>query len=67
MDTDFIPMTRAEFRVVHEALRLANTPYTDEEIPAVVAAEGKAWTVVEEVRHRAGLPAWDPACGDGPT
>lgn len=51
-----IEMTREEFAAVYEALRLANTPYSDDEIPFVVAAEGKAWEVVQEVRHRAGLP-----------
>ncbi len=60
-------MTREEFEVVYGALALANSPYTDDEIPYVVAAEGKAWQVVQEVRHRAGLPEWDPASGDGPT
>jgi hypothetical protein len=61
-----IEMTREEFATVYAALRLANTPYSDDEIPLVVAAEGKAWEVVQEVRHRAGLPEWDPACGAGP-
>lgn len=53
---DKIEMTREEFADVYEALRLANTSYSDEEIPDVVAAEGKAWTVIQKVRHRAGLP-----------
>lgn len=48
-------MTREEFETVFEALRLANSGYSDEEIPAVVAAEGKAWEVVQAVRHRADL------------
>lgn len=62
-----IEMTGEEFAKVYEALRLANSGYSDEEIPAVVAAEGTAWEIVQEVRHRAGLRAWDPACGAGPT
>lgn len=60
-----ITMSREEFAAVYDALRLANTPYTDEEIPLVIAAEGKAWEVVQGVRHRAGLPEWDPLSGDG--
>ena len=62
-----ITMSGEEFDAVYEALRLANIPYSDDEIPYVVAAEGKAWEVVQEVRHRAGLPEWDPASGAGPT
>lgn len=64
---DDIRMTRAEFEEVYAALRLANTPYTDEQVPELVAREGKAWTVLQSVRHRAGLPEWDPLFGDGPT
>lgn len=60
-------MSGEEFDAVYEALRLANRPYNDDEIPFVVAAEGKAWEVVQAVRHRAGLPASDLACGDDPT
>lgn len=59
-----ITMSGEEFDAVYEALRLASS-YTEEEIPLVVAAEGKAWEVVQEVRHRAGLPEWDPLSGDG--
>jgi hypothetical protein len=51
-----ITMTDREFEVVWAALEMANTPYTDDDIPELVAREAKAWTVLQKVRHRAGLP-----------
>lgn len=64
---DDIRLTRDEFDKVYEALRLANSGYSEEEVPELVAKEGIAWEVLQEVRHRAGLPEWDPLCGDGRT
>lgn len=54
-------MTEDEFQTVYEALRLANTPYDNDEVPHLVAMEAKAWTAVQEVRRRADLAEPDPA------
>lgn len=51
-----ITLTGDEFDTVYEALHRVSHPYRDEEIADVVAAEAKAWTVLQDVRHRAGLP-----------
>lgn len=66
---DNIEMTRAEFEVIYAALQMANTPYSDDDetIADLLAKERDAWETVQEVRHRAGLPEWDPPSGDGPT
>lgn len=50
-----VEMSPEEFFVIYEALRLANNPYTNDEVAHLVAMEAKAWTVVQEVTHRAGL------------
>ena len=47
-----ITLTDEEFEVVYEALRLANSPYTNEDVPHLVATEAKAWTAVQAARHR---------------
>lgn len=44
-----------EFSVVYEALRLANNPYTNDEVAHVVAMEAKAWTAIQAATRRAGL------------
>lgn len=54
-----ISLTEDEFALVYDALRRANTEYTIEEVPSLVAAEGKAWTAVQAVaaRGKADQPA----------
>lgn len=47
-----ITLTDEEFDLVYEALRLANSPYTHDDVPHLVATEAKAWTVVQAARHR---------------
>jgi hypothetical protein len=51
-----ITMSQDEFAVVYEALRLANQPYTDDEVAHLVAMERKAWRILEEVARRSSGP-----------
>jgi hypothetical protein len=63
-----IQMTEAEFETVFDALQRANTPTeTDDDIADVIAAEARAWTVVQAVRGRAGLPEPRPSAEASPT
>ncbi|MCW2599599.1 MAG: hypothetical protein JWM02_1428 [Frankiales bacterium] len=39
------------FEAIYEALRLANSPYTQDEVAHVVAMEAKAWDVAQRVRR----------------
>ena len=55
-----------DFYVVYEALRLANTPYTHEEVAHVVAMEAKAWAVVQRVRDTAAQASRRPVSKSGP-
>ncbi len=50
-----IEMTEEEFGIVYEALEMANNPYTEDDVPTLVAQEFQAWKVVKDVRSRAAL------------
>ena len=47
-----VELSAEEFAVIFEALRLANNPYTNEDVPHLVAMEAKAWTAVQAAKHR---------------
>jgi hypothetical protein len=55
-----VELTEEEFGVIFDALELANSGYSVEEVPTVVALEGKAWTLVLDIKRRAGLPDEPP-------
>jgi hypothetical protein len=46
-----VEMTEEQFEAIYEALELANNGYTNEDVPRLVALEGKAWTIVQEVKQ----------------
>jgi hypothetical protein len=52
-----VQLTDEEFAVVYEALRIANSPYSKEEVPHLVAMEAKAWKIIESLKHKADLLA----------
>ena len=52
-----VEITNEEFVVVFEALRLANTQYSMEEVAHGVAMEAKAWDAVQAVKGRSDGPA----------
>lgn len=45
-------LTDDEFDLVFEALQVANSPYTNDDVPHLVALEAKAWKAVQAARHR---------------
>ena len=45
-------LTNEEFDLIFEALRVANSPYTNDDVPHLVALEAKAWKVVQAAKHR---------------
>lgn len=45
-------LTNEEFDLIFEALRVANSPYTNDDVPHLVALEAKAWKAVQAARHR---------------
>jgi hypothetical protein len=47
-----VELTDEEFETVYEALRLANHPYSHDEIATVVAMEAKAWTAIQQAKRR---------------
>jgi len=51
-----VELTEEEFGVIFDALELANSGYSMEQVPTVVALEGAAWTLVLDIKRRAGLP-----------
>lgn len=54
-------MTDEEFRTVYRALCMANNGYTVDDIPTLVALEGKAWTVLQQIKARAALTQEAPS------
>jgi hypothetical protein len=60
-------LTVEEFEVVYAALQMANTSYTEDDVPELVAREATAWATVEAVRHRADLPDVPRSSGAFPT
>lgn len=47
-----VMLTDEEFDLVFEALRVANNPYTNDDVPHLVALEAKAWKAVQAAKHR---------------
>jgi len=47
-----VEMTQEEFNAVFAALEMANTGYTYEQVPTLVALEGKAFTILQSVKAR---------------
>lgn len=52
-----VSLTEDEFELIYDALKRANNPYTNDEVAALVAAEAKAWAVVQRIRDMADQPA----------
>lgn len=48
-----VELSDEEFDVVYEALKVANEPYTREDVPHLVALEARAWKVLQNAKHRA--------------
>lgn len=47
-----VELTEEEFGLVFDALEKANNGYTMEEVPMLVAMQGKAWTALQAVKER---------------
>ena len=47
-----VELTQEEFDLVFEALRMVNSPYTNEDVPHLVALEAKAWKAVQTAKSR---------------
>lgn len=56
-----IELTEDEFEAITAALQMANSPYTEEDVPELVALEAKAWATVRQVQSRAVQSVPDPA------
>jgi hypothetical protein len=45
-------LTNEEFEAVYQALKFANSGWTDKDVPTLVALEATAWQTVCAVRER---------------
>ena len=52
MEKETITMSLEDFQVIYDALQIVCTPYTDADIPTLLAHENLAWKTIQRVRSQ---------------
>lgn len=47
-----IELTEEEFKIIYDALKLVNDPFSDAEIEEVIIAELEAWKAIQDADRR---------------